>query len=314
MSSRPLASLSLPLGALSALVKAGYETVADLATASPEGLAEELRLSLDVAQRILLLMPKPSTVPSTPFLTQTAAHLAKGGRTTSKITTGSSPVDILLDGGLPRGHILEISGPPGSPKEVLATSIVKTILGFQEELIFVDMQNMTSPSTINKLSSNAKELVYYLKLHALVDVMIFIRNLSRYLAERPKVSLLVLNSLSFPFQMAYSLSPSAKSSLLDQIKQVLVTSCASRNICVVITSQLATKLVGPDGNPSNFDTSGSRGIMVPQLGPSYLPSGRSYRLILVPDGRDTGVVRLLSSPRQQPNNGRFRQEPYVLSA
>ena len=36
---------------------------------------------------------------------------------------------------------------------------------------------------------------------------------------------------------------------------------------IVITTQLATKLLNPDGSPASFD-SGSRAVLVPQLGKS----------------------------------------------
>lgn len=39
-------------------------------------------------------------------------------------------------------------------------------------------------------------------------------------------------------------------------------------IQVVVTSQLATKLLAADGSPATFDT-GARAVMVPQLGTQY---------------------------------------------
>ena len=39
---------------------------------------------------------------------------------------------------------------------------------------------------------------------------------------------------------------------------------------VVITNQLATKLLTPDGSPASFDT-GSRAVLVPQLGKLFHP-------------------------------------------
>lgn len=46
-------------------------------------------------------------------------------------------MDKLLSGGLPRGHILEISGPPGTPKEPLAVNIVKAFIEANEQVVFV---------------------------------------------------------------------------------------------------------------------------------------------------------------------------------
>jgi RAD51-like protein 2 len=90
---------------------------------------------------------------------------------TSKVATGCAPVDRLLNGGLSRGHILEISGPPGSAKEQLAINFVRSFVEVGDEVLFVgmrrflfsrhvagrpftpDSQNMTSPATLNKALS-----------------------------------------------------------------------------------------------------------------------------------------------------------------
>ena len=78
--------------------------------------------------------------------------------------------------------------------------------------------------------------------------------------------------------------------LLTRVKQILARICSSLDISVllracasspslllirldeqvVITNQLATKLLTPDGSPANFDT-GSRAVLVPQLGKSVHP-------------------------------------------
>ncbi|KAI0032413.1 hypothetical protein K488DRAFT_49991, partial [Vararia minispora EC-137] len=64
---------------------------------------------------------------------------------------------------------------------------------------------------------------------------------------------------------------------------------------VVMTSQLATKLVHADGTSANFDT-GAKAVLVPQLGQAHLPLARSYQVLIVPETRTTGSLRLLSYP------------------
>jgi hypothetical protein len=77
--------------------------------------------------------------------------------------------------------------------------------------------------------------------------------------------------------------------LLTRVKQILARICSSLDISVllrncasfslllirldkqvVITNQMATKLLTPDGFPASFDT-GSRAVLVPQLGKSAHP-------------------------------------------
>src|ERR1700722_2390692 len=96
--------------------------------------------------------------------TQSAASMIFASE---KYPTCCPPVDKLLAGGLSRGHVLEISGPPGTPKESLAISLVRAFVEVGEAVVFVgvygpfsnnffvicdvaDCQNMTSPATLDK--------------------------------------------------------------------------------------------------------------------------------------------------------------------
>ncbi|KAG5338499.1 hypothetical protein C0989_007271 [Termitomyces sp. Mn162] len=103
----------------------------------------ELKVSLSDAEAILSVTQIPSYTQALgqPALTQSAASIAK---TSEKISTGSRSADELLSGGLSSGQIIEISGPPGTPKEALAISIVKSFVeACQEVLFFGQMKFMT---------------------------------------------------------------------------------------------------------------------------------------------------------------------------
>jgi RAD51-like protein 2 len=54
-----------------------------------------------------------------------------------KYSTRSIAIDKLLSGGLSRGHILEVSGPPGTPKEVIAMNVVTSFVEAGEEVLFI---------------------------------------------------------------------------------------------------------------------------------------------------------------------------------
>jgi RAD51-like protein 2 len=53
-----------------------------------------------------------------------------------QIKTQCTGLDVVLDGGLKRGRILEISGPPGSPKEKLLIEIA-SVFAKAEGVLFV---------------------------------------------------------------------------------------------------------------------------------------------------------------------------------
>lgn len=46
-------------------------------------------------------------------------------------------MNAVLGGGLPRGHVLEISGPPGSFKETLALDYTRLFVEAKEKVVFV---------------------------------------------------------------------------------------------------------------------------------------------------------------------------------
>ena len=62
-----------------------------------------------------------------------------------KFSTRSTAIDGLLTGGLLRGHILEISGPPGTPKEVVATNVATSFVEAGEEVLFIGKLMIKKP-------------------------------------------------------------------------------------------------------------------------------------------------------------------------
>lgn len=247
-----------------------------------------------------------------------SVSLLSGSGVKARVSTLCAPLDRLLSGGLSRGSVLEISGAPGTPKEILTVNIVASFVKSRERVLFVDLQNMTSPATLRRalksisdVPTNFLELVSYMPMHSLSEFMTFMYNLLSYLRRNPDVALLVINSISFPFQTSPMLTLQTKISLHDRIKQTFSRAYAFNNLTIVTTSQLATKLLKTDGTAGNFDT-GARGIMVPQLG-SYLPPGRSYRVILSRETRLSGTLRLLYSPSamHQDNGQHMLEEPYA---
>ncbi|KAJ3485589.1 hypothetical protein NLI96_g4844 [Meripilus lineatus] len=261
-----------------------------------------------------------------------------------KYSTLCKPVDALLEGGLKPGFVLEISGPPGTRKEALAVNLTRTFVEANKGVIFVDLQNMTSPEALKEslqrstsLPPHHEQLVQYLNIHTLADFAIFLNQFQSVLDANPKV----WGKLQ-SFLMELSLVPRLdfRNILLERIKQVLTKACASSRISVAITTQLATKFRNSDGTPATSDT-GSRAVMVPQPGkfpqlkflPAnglvtkslfylisglsdcvYLPNGKSYRIILVPQTRTSGTVRLLTWPThvQGRNQQPLPEEPYEM--
>lgn len=150
MSGRSLSTLSLPLSTLSALSSAGYETVHDLSSSTPEQLSKgsfltcypipgkptycasysDLNLPLPASQAVFSATRASAALP----LTQSAAAMMGA---TKRYSTACAPLDKLLGGGLRRGSVLELMGPAGCGKEQLATHAVKTFVEANQEVLFV---------------------------------------------------------------------------------------------------------------------------------------------------------------------------------
>ncbi|KAL5522681.1 hypothetical protein ACEPAG_8699 [Sanghuangporus baumii] len=308
MFSRSLSSLAISESNLSALRRAGFDSADDLGSLTAEQLSEELKIPTFLCEEILRASRKPLS-----SLTQPAATLLNSARSVFSVP---EPMKNLLDReGLKRGHILELSGPPGSPKETALLEILRSAVLSEEDVIFLDTQNMTIPSrirTILKEVPGSLDRVHYIKCFSLPELMGTIYCISDLLDEHPKTSLLVLNTFSFLFH-ATPINSTSKASLFEQIKAILAKICASRHLTVVATVQLATKMIGVDGAAANFDTA-KKAIMVPQLGDTYLPSSRSHRLIFVPTSPTTGIIRLLSSPSRPATRSQIElvEEPYEM--
>ncbi|EIW55006.1 P-loop containing nucleoside triphosphate hydrolase protein [Trametes versicolor FP-101664 SS1] len=308
MSDRLLSTFPLPAPTLSALARAGYETSSDLSSLTPEQLSKDLNIPLPASQAVFSAT-RPTAAPP---MTQSAAAMMG---TTTQYSTACAPLDRLLGGGLKRGHILEINGPPGSGKEQIAANAVTSFVDANQEVLFVDMQNMVLPATIKRIlmaerptaDAGGMALVRYHTLHTTAELVVFLRTLPAYLAARPATGLLVLNSLPFPFQVKQDYKD--RNAILDLLRQVLMRACASMGLTVIITSQLVSKSCQRDGESGSAPL-GSKYTMIPSFGAAQFPSGKTYRVILVPKTRTTGDMRLLSSPTHVPSAHALREEPY----
>ena len=66
--------------------------------------------------------------------TQSAAALLDS---TNDVFHCCPPIDNLLDGGLRRGHVLELLGPPGTPKTALVLDIIRDFIENREDVVII---------------------------------------------------------------------------------------------------------------------------------------------------------------------------------
>ena len=156
MPPRPISTLAIPKSTLFALSQAGYETTDELASSTPESLARGNQLSrITEHDRVFFLMGIPSplckkknielgisvqssqqilSVGPRPPATQPAAALLDS---VNDVFRSSPPINNLLGGGLRRGHVLELLGPPGTPKTTLILETIRDFIENREDVLII---------------------------------------------------------------------------------------------------------------------------------------------------------------------------------
>jgi len=100
----------------------------------------DLEITLQQAEDIINRCQNTHIPTSSIPMTQSASNMMEQ---CEHIKTGCTGLDFVLDGGLKRGRILEISGPPGSPKEKLLIEIVSLFAKAKEGVLFVGNYSIT---------------------------------------------------------------------------------------------------------------------------------------------------------------------------
>lgn len=86
----------------------------------------------EIAQQIVRLRDPPGTLPGAVPASQSAAVLVQASE---RVSTGCSGLDKLLKGGVQRGDIVELSGPPGSPKELVVMNVIERFVKFGDQVV-----------------------------------------------------------------------------------------------------------------------------------------------------------------------------------
>jgi RAD51-like protein 2 len=81
------------------------------------------------------------------FPTTTVAQLLQERH---RYSTGSTPVDQLTDGGVARGNILEIAGPPGCGREGILLGLVESALRNGDDVLFFGGLSSKLPNSLTK--------------------------------------------------------------------------------------------------------------------------------------------------------------------
>uniref|UniRef100_A0A3Q1HYM4 DNA repair protein RAD51 homolog 3 n=1 Tax=Acanthochromis polyacanthus TaxID=80966 RepID=A0A3Q1HYM4_9TELE len=264
---RPVTSLCLSSSVKLKLGSSGFQFTADLLYLQPAELSAEAGMSQQEALQVLQVARTDAAGGGV-----TALELLQKEAELKSIVTFSSHLDEALRGGIPVGKTTEICGAPGVGKTQLCLQLAVDVQvpqcfgGVEGHAIFVDTEggfllqrvvDMAAAAvrhcsllaedeeqriametfTVETILSN----IYVVRCRDYEELLAELHLLPNFLSARPKVRLLVIDSVAAPFQQLFD-ELSKRTRLLNGLAQRLIAMATSHQIAVVITNKMTTRL------------------------------------------------------------------------
>ncbi|XP_068602094.1 DNA repair protein RAD51 homolog 3 [Brachionichthys hirsutus] len=273
---RPVSSLRLSPGVKVKLVGAGFQFTADLQHLDQSQLSRDASLSQPEALEVLQVVRGTGGGDGGgAWSSLTALELfQREEEELRSIVTFSSRLDAALDGGVPIGKTTEICGVPGVGKTQLCLQLAVDVQvppcfgGVGGQVVFVDTEGSfllqrvidiaaaavrhcsllveddeqrvaMETFTVETILSN----ILLVRCYDYVELLAELYLLPDFLRARPRVRLLVIDSVASPFRLLFD-ELSRRTRLLNGLAQQLVTMVTKNNISVVVTNQMTTRLRG----------------------------------------------------------------------
>ncbi|XP_061590652.1 DNA repair protein RAD51 homolog 3 [Cololabis saira] len=313
---RRVSSLCLSQSLKVKLVRAGFQFTADLLPPNPQKLSAEAGLSEQETLELLQAVQNGGGGgggggAAAPL---TALELLHKEEELGSIKTSSSQLDDALGGGLPLGKTTEICGAPGVGKTQLSlqaavnVQVPRCLGGLEGQVMFMDTEGSfvlqrvvdIAAATVTHCSLLAGDQdqraametftvetilsnIFLVRCHDYAELLAQLHLLPEFLRDRPKLRLLVIDSVTFPFRQQLN-DLSLRTRILQGLAQRLIAMATSNDVAVLITNQMTTRLRGGQAQ------------LVPALGDTW-GHAPNVRLGLHWEGSQR-VVAVLKSPGQ----------------
>jgi RAD51-like protein 2 len=282
---------SFPPSLRSALKSRGFRSDSDFVGVQPLELASEACISHDEALRVLLeLSGGESEVLRAPNVTSAKEILDKEKRKKA-IVTFCQDLDRVLGGGIRSGQITEFCGAPGVGKTQIMMQIAINVQmpaafnGLCGEAVYVDTEGSFAPKRClhmasafckhlekvavrrnnESLSHYARmlepeailERIHYFRARDVTEQLAVVDVLPSFISEHPNVKVVIIDSIAFHFRQDFE-DMGVRTRRLIQMGQSLMDLAHSRDLAVVLTNHVTTKIMGE-----------GKSRIVPALGESW---------------------------------------------
>ncbi|KAM4702203.1 DNA repair protein RAD51 homolog 3 isoform 1-T1 [Discoglossus pictus] len=273
------------------LISAGFRTADDVLESKPCELSREAGISKEEAVEVLQIV-RGQSQSGTSHIAQkyTALELLAQEQAQGFVISFCSALDEILGGGVPLAKITEVCGAPGVGKTQLCMQLAVDVQipecfgGLDGEVVYIDTEssfmverlvdianacvqhciliteahqdedhvNALQTFTLNNILSH----IYYFRCHNYIELLAQMQLLPDFLTQHPKVKLIVVDSIAFPFRHDFD-DLSLRTRLLNGLAQQMISMANHYKVAVILTNQMTTR-IGP-----------SQSILVPALGESW---------------------------------------------
>ncbi|XP_063809969.1 DNA repair protein RAD51 homolog 3 isoform X2 [Pseudophryne corroboree] len=265
-----------------------------LTTSNEAGISEEASVEA------LQILRREGQSGISPILKHTALELLEQEQAQGSLITFCSALDEILGEGVQLSKITEICGPPGVGKTQLCMQLAVDVQipecfgGIDGETIYIDTENSFMVERLVDIANacvqhcclitqanqqddhkiamqrftldNILSHIYYFCCHDYIELLAQMYVLPDLLAQHPKIKLVIIDSIAFPFRHDFE-DLSLRTRLLNTLAQQLISIAYCHKLAVILTNQMTTR-IGP-----------SEAILVPALGESW-GHAASTRVIL----------------------------------
>ncbi|XP_077438750.1 DNA repair protein RAD51 homolog 3 [Vanacampus margaritifer] len=276
---RPLSTLPLSPQIKVKVLNAGFQMLDDVMQVSALELSREAGLSQEEALEVLQAVRKEAGADgggaAEDGASLTALDLLQNEEALNRIVTFSSRLDSALGGGFPVGKTTEICGAPGVGKTQLCLQLAVDVQvppcfgGLGGQVVFIDTEGSFMVQRVVDLATaavrhctvlaedaeqrdaaaaftveNILSNIFLVRCHDYVELLAEIYLLPDFLSGHPKVRLLVIDSVAFPFRQHFDDVRTQRTRLLNGLAQQLIAMATKHDMAVVLSNQMTTRLQG----------------------------------------------------------------------